>query len=336
MNSSESRRHVLADEQAAVWAARLDGGSLEAAERAKLEAWLSESSTHRAALSDYCQLSADLEEQLPQLVASGAVSLPAPSPSLRRRPKLLRVATLALAAAAVLSVGIWVALPSPQVQNVATAVAQRRVETLADGTRVELNAHTSLRFENSTSERRVRLGGGEALFSVAKDHSRPFIVETLSGSIRVTGTVFNIRNEPAATHLQVTVLEGSVYVRPSALGDSGSAKAFSLTPGEQLTAGLSGVEVHALTRGAIDDVVAWREGAVVFKGVPLHEVAARFAHYHGRRIFVHPSVANESVGGRFGLDDFGALIAALEVALPVKVAYDVSGAVTIHPRGGVH
>lgn len=335
MNSRESRWHALVDEQAAGWAARLDGGRLEAAERAELDVWLSESPTHRAALSDYCQLSADLEAPLTELVASGAVSLPSACQRVRRRG-FPRVATLALAAAALISMGVWVALPSPHVQNIATAVAQRRAETLADGTRVELNAHTSLRFENSKSERRVRLGGGEALFSVAKDHSRPFIVETPSGSVRVTGTVFNIRNEPAATHLEVTVLEGSVHVRPSALGDSANAGAFSLAAGEQLTAGIRGVDVQTLSRGTIDDVVAWRDGAVVFKGVPLHEVVARFAHYHGRRIFVHPSVANESVGGRFGLDDFGAFIAALEVALPVKVAYDLSGAVTIHPRAGAH
>ena len=78
MNSSFSRHDPAVDEQAANWAARLDGDVLEADERAALDAWLAQEPSHRAALSGYCQLSADLEEQLPKLIASGAIRLPPP------------------------------------------------------------------------------------------------------------------------------------------------------------------------------------------------------------------------------------------------------------------
>src|SRR4051812_11975925 len=104
MNSSTSRYDRAIDEQAATWAARLDGDVLEASERAALDAWLAKSPAHRAALSQYCQLSADLEERLPKLVAAGAVAMPAP----KRKARILtfpRMSVLALAAAAAVVLG---------------------------------------------------------------------------------------------------------------------------------------------------------------------------------------------------------------------------------------
>ncbi len=333
MNASDAHPRSVVDEQAASWAARLDGGVLDTPERLALEVWLAEDPAHRAALSDYCQLSADLEERLPELVATGAFTLPPPFRGQRRWMSPYLVALTAAAAAAIVVVTSFTR-PAPEVQNVATAVAQRHALTLADGTRVELNAHTSLRFENSPDERRVRLGSGEALFSVAQDARRPFIVETPNGSVRVTGTVFNVRHEAAGTDFEVTVVEGSVQVRPNGSTETPGSGLYSLGKDEQLTAGPGGVAVRMLTRDAVENTLAWREGAVVFDGVPLHLVAARFGRYHGRRISVSPAVANESVGGRLGLDDFAAFLAALELALPVKVSYDLNGAVSIAPRTG--
>lgn len=335
MNSSSSRPDSAVDEQAAYWAARLDGGVLEASERAALDAWLEKSPAHRAALSDYCQFSADLEEQLPVLVSTGAVKMPATSRPSRRWFTFPRFASMTLAAAAAVAVATWVARPTSQIENIANAVAQRSSHTLADGTRIELNGHTSLRFENTKTERRVRLAGGEALFLVAKDHTRPFIVETPSGSVRVTGTTFNVRNDTAAaTSLEVTVVEGSVDVRPIDGPTSQSEAPYSLTAGHQLSAGAKGVNVRQLTPDAVTDALAWREGRVVCVDTPLHEVVARFARYHGRRIVVDPKVANEPVGGIHGLDDFDAFANALELALPVTVTRDMSGVVSIVPRPG--
>src|SRR5688572_32627171 len=98
------------------------------------------------------------------------------------------------------------------------ASAERGSRTLADGTRVELNANTSLRFENTRTQRLVQLASGEAHFIVTKDESRPFIVQTPAGSVRVTGTTFNVRSDPARNTFEVTVVEGSVQVRTGATG----------------------------------------------------------------------------------------------------------------------
>ncbi|MBL9212947.1 MAG: FecR domain-containing protein, partial [Opitutaceae bacterium] len=206
-----------AAEEAALWAARLDGDSLDDARRAELDAWLARDPRHRALLSGYCQFSADLEAQLPALVGEGRVTMPSLPVPTRRRPGPLWWSGLGLAAAAAVALAVWIAQPAAEVQNLATAVAQRGTHVLADGTRVELNARTSLRFEHTSTARHVQLGDGEALFTVAKDATRPFTVTTPAGTVRVTGTTFSVRNDPAAAvALEVLVVEGSVQVRPSA------------------------------------------------------------------------------------------------------------------------
>ena len=223
--------------------------------------------------------------------------------------------------------------PGQSVENFATAVAQRQTHTLADGTRVELNARTSLRFEQTATERRVRLAGGEALFAVAKNPAKPFIVETPAGSVRVTGTTFSVRNDTAGTvSLEVLVVEGSVQVRPSDPAGKHTGEPYSLKAGDRLSAGTRGIEVIPLTSGVIENALAWREGRAVFAGVPLSEAIACFARYHGRRIEVSPTIAGLSVGGSYGLEDFPAFASALETAFPVKVTEDLSGAIAINPR----
>ncbi|HEY1109930.1 MAG TPA: FecR domain-containing protein [Opitutaceae bacterium] len=333
MNSSPFRHDPLIDERAAYWAARLDGGDvLEARERAELDAWLAESPAHRAALSDYCQFSADLEEQLPALVEAGAVAMPEAPRKSRSWFSLPVFSGLAVAAAAALAVVVYMQRPEPvRVQNVVTAIAQRSTQVLADGTRVELNARTSLRFENGEKERRVRLADGEALFAVAKDPSRPFLIETNYGSVRVTGTTFNVRNglPGSATSLEVTVVEGSVQVRPGR-----GTEVYALKANDQLLAGSSGVHTQNLTAGTLANALAWREGNIVFTGTSLQEAAAHFARYHGRRVVVDPAIAAAPVGGLHRIDDFdGWFFEQLPGIMEVNVTKDAAtGTVTLTKR----
>lgn len=332
MNSSPFRHDPLIDERAAHWAARLDGGDvLEARERAELDAWLAESPAHRAALSDYCQFSADLEEQLPTLVETGAVHMPESPRKSRTWFALPALSGLVVAAAAAFAVVMYMQRPEPvRVQNVVTAIAQRSTQVLADGTRVELNARTSLRFENGEKERRVRLADGEALFAVAKDPSRPFIIETDHGSVRVTGTTFNVRNglPGSATTLEVTVVEGSVQVRPGH-----GTEVYALKANDQLLAGSNGVHTQHLDAGALANALAWREGNIVFTGTSLQEAAAHFARYHGRRVVVDPAIAAEPVGGLHRIDDFDGFFEQLTGIMEVKVTKDAAtGTVTLTKR----
>lgn len=305
------------DEQAALWAARLEGSSLSAANRDALGAWLSEHPDNRPLLTQYCQFSADLEQQLPALLATGAITMPSENTRTNRR-RVIWVATTALAAAIAVLV-IWLGSPSRHYERIATAAGQRQSVTLADGTRVELNARTNLVVEHGRTERRVRLADGEAYFVVSKDKTRPFIVDTPSGSVQVTGTTFDVRNEVSG--LDVTVVEGSVKVRPAGSTGASAGTPILLTAGNRLSRGM----VQTLSRSALDDMLAWRQGQIVFDGVPLRDALAEFAHYHGCVITVSAAAANLNVGSRYSLDDLDGFFEAIEQSFHVTVSHDPGG-----------
>ena len=326
MNSSHSSPSQ-AEEQAALWAARLDGSILSAANRTNLNTWLDADPAHRLLLTSYCQFSADLEQQLPLLAGIGDELAEQRTATKTARP-LPRLrwplwAGASLTAAAAVAVVLWLGQPQNQFRRLATTVAQRQEITLADGTHAELNAQTALVVELKADERRVRLASGEAFFHVSKDPARPFFVETPNGSVRVTGTQFNVRTDPLAG-LEVTVLEGSVQVRPG----EGTAP-LALTAGDQLTGDRQHVAVQTLSAGALNDALAWRRGEIVFNGTPLRDALARFARYHGRNLGVSDSAALQRVGGRYSIDDLNGFLTAIEEVLPVTVVRNLDGSVQV-------
>lgn len=316
-----------AEEQASLWAARLDGSPLTAADRTALDTWLASDPAHRALLSSYCQFSADLEQQLPllagirdELAEAQTVAKTDRSPLWLSRPLW---AGAALTAAAVLAaVFLWPVRPQNQFQNLTTPVAQRQSVTLADGTRVELNAQTALVVELGVEARRVRLAGGEAFFQVSKDPARPFFVETPSGSVRVTGTQFNVRTDSPAA-LEVTVLEGSVQVRP------GGAAPRALTAGDRLVRSADQVDVTPLSAGELNAALAWRQGLTVFAGTPLREALGRFARYHGRNLVATDAAATHRVGGTHRLDDLDGFLASLEDTMSMHVTRGLDGSIQV-------
>lgn len=324
MSLFESKSKAAADETAALWAAKLDGGSLTRSERNNLDAWLARDPSHRVLLSRYCQFSTDLEQQLPVLVAAGAVALPATKSRPPRRRALWIASTLAAAAALVLCV--WTVRPSAQSETVATSFAQRRLLRLADGSRIELNARTSMLVELRNNERHVRMADGQAFFTVAKDPSRPFIVETPAGTVRVTGTVFDVQAD-AASDLTVTLVDGTVQVSPG-----NSLAPVTLKPHEQLTVSGTALQVSTLDDAAIENALAWREGCVVFDGTPLSTVLAKFARHHGRSITAKEAAAQLRLTGRYNIDNLESFLSDLEAVLPVRVSHDSSGAIVIAPR----
>jgi len=334
MNHSASVPSRSSEDQAALWAARLDGSVLSADDRIALDRWLASDPAHRALLSGYCQFSADLEQQLPLLagIRDEVEEARTAATSIRSLPWLSRPlwAGVALAAAAaVAAVFFWPAGSQNQFQNLATPVAQRQAVTLVDGTRVELNAQTALVVELDDTARRVRLAGGEAFFHVSKDSNRPFFVETPAGSVRVTGTQFNVRTESPAT-LEVIVLEGSVQVR------AGDTAARPLQAGDRLAVTSAGVDLAALSAGQISEALAWRQGRIVFTGTPLREALSRYARYHGRDLAASETAAAKRVGGTYSLDDLDGFLAAIEEPLRVRVTRGLDGAIRVEATDSVN
>ena len=300
------------EEEASLWAARIDGGNLSERNRAELSAWLAAGARRRRVLECYCELSAQLDAQL----GPGG----APVPARAHRRWRMAVGVLAAAAAIVVCVAVLAGRP----RELATKTAERQAIALDDGSRVELNAQTSLAVNFRRGERRVRLVRGEAWFSVAKMPARPFVVETPAGVVRVTGTEFNVR-AAQSEQVEVTVLAGTVHVR--AAGAEATDEA--VTPGRQAVMGGGQVAVRSLVGGAAQDAVAWRQGQTVFDNTPLGDAIERFAAYHARTIAVDPAVADLRLGGRFSLGDLDGLLESVESVLPVHVLRGPDGQVRI-------
>lgn len=139
---------------------------------------------------------------------------------------------------------------------------------LSDGTKVWLNATSSLRFPVAfaAGERKITLSG-EAYFEVAHDAKRPFIITTAREQVKVLGTHFNInsyRNEPSSI---TTLVEGRVEVTST---DNKAAKgAHILEPGQEATASNQGI---AVSRADLEKAMAWKNGYFIFHNENLETI----------------------------------------------------------------
>jgi transmembrane sensor len=129
--------------------------------------------------------------------------------------------------------------------NYETGIGEQRFVKLVDGSTMELNSRSRVRIRYSSLERDVDLIEGQALFHVAKDSARPFIVHSGSILVRAVGTQFDVYRKSSGT--TITVVEGLVAVLSPILkvehegGESGSA-----TPPEaSIRARMKGAESRA-------------------------------------------------------------------------------------------
>ncbi len=166
------------------------------------------------------------------------------------------------------------------------------------------------------------------MFRVTHDAARPFFVETATGTVRVTGTVFNVRTTSSGV-LEVTVLEGHVAVQPQARDQAAAVEPRALMAGDQLVFEATSAALHMNRPASVEDTVAWRDGKVIFAGTPLGEALERFASYHGASITVAPEAAVLPLGGRYTLDDLDRFLASVEQALPVRVLRRGEGSLRI-------
>jgi transmembrane sensor len=207
-----------------------------------------------------------------------------------------------------------------------TQTGEQRSLTLADGSTVDLNVRSKIRVRYSDHERRVELVKGQALFRVARNPARPFIVETDGTEVRAVGTQFDVYRKASGT--VVTVLEGKVAVGRVSADDGERMQATASAPpeergtheillaaGEQLTvqAAIADKGVIAAPRPAdIEAATAWTQKRLVFEDTPLIDVAEEFNRYNVRRLVIaDESLGKIGVSGLYSSTDPSALIAFL-------------------------
>ncbi len=186
-----------------------------------------------------------------------------------------------------------------------TAPGEERQLVLADGSTIKMNSRSRLRVHFEPTERSIDLLEGQALFHVAKDASRPFIVASGTTRVRAVGTEFDVDRRLEATI--VTVLEGHIAVTSSdydtpamssqpqsdqqirALDGAASTaqNLVYLSAGEQVTV------THAAPpkpeRANLSAATAWTQHQLLLESVPLTEVAEEFNRYSRRELVVEDS-----------------------------------------------
>lgn len=161
---------------------------------------------------------------------------------------------------------------------------------LPDGSRVWLNASSSIRFPSTfpASGRRVEITG-EAYFDVAKDPARPFTVRFNGSEVRVLGTRFNVMAYPDEGVSKTTLVEGSVSIR------NRNAQAM-LRPGQQ-AALMPGGTIETAFR-PVEEAVAWKDGMFYFKNAGVKDVMRQLARWYDVEVSYRGEVPVKRFTGR--------------------------------------
>src|SRR5579863_7096281 len=195
------------DAEAAGWAARIDRGPLEPGKSLAFQAWMQADMRSAGAYARIRALALTSERGR----ALGPDFDPAdfgPAPFWGRRT-VLKMGGAIAASALVAMGGTWVVLRHRG--RFSTGKGETKVVALKDGSVVTLNTASEIQVDYSAMLRAVELIRGEALFDVAKNKARPFVVSAGDTDVRAVGTSFTVRRLDAAP-VEVLVREGVVEV----------------------------------------------------------------------------------------------------------------------------
>lgn len=206
-----------------------------------------------------------------------------------------------------------------QVTEVATSIGVQREVKLADGSMITLAGGSHLRAHLTATERQITLAAGEAYFHVAKDKSRPFVVQAFDAKVTAIGTAFNVRAE---NHMvRVAVTEGIVEVaRPTVTADTRAGdEKVHLTAGRELTwqAGHAAPVVALVNRTR---ATSWLSGTLEFSDEPLSSVVTAINRYspHPLRI-LEPAVGEYRFTGTVEVTRIDEWLTGLPNVFPVVV-----------------
>lgn len=189
--------------------------------------------------------------------------------------------------------------------------------TLADGTRVWLNAASTLKYPSqfADDERVVELKG-EAYFDVAKSPTRPFRVISKDQTVEVLGTQFNVTAYEDEHDVKTTLVEGAVRVVPG----SAQQSPIMLSPGQQ-----SSLADEKIT---IDDIdtspyVAWKLDMFYFKQTPFVEMMRQIERWYDVEVEYSGRIPQETFSGRMSRNV--SLMTVLDLLKVSEIHYQIKG-----------
>ncbi|WP_394328005.1 FecR family protein [Ectopseudomonas composti] len=292
-------------EAAAEWAVLLADDALDDGQRQALQQWLQADARHAEALA-FAQRTWAALGGLPADKPSRRRAVPV-APYLARHPRrhvqLRRWGAAACLALLLGGLGLNQSerLLLPLLADHRTASGDVRSLTLADGSEVTLDSASAIRLDYSAGKRRIELLAGAAIFQVAPQADRPFVVEAAGGSTQALGTRFVVQREAGAGAL-VGVLEHAVQVKAA-------DQQRRLQEGDSLRYDAAGLHDAVLD---LQRVTSWQRGLLVFDRQSLGQVIEQLNRYRSGYILVgSEAIAQREVSGVFRLDALDDALATL-------------------------
>lgn len=285
------------DEQAAKWAAKRDAG-LTPAQAEEFEQWLKADKRHLGAYAraEGALIRVERTQGWARDVSSTLVPVKVPVWN-RRRLMLAGSAAAGFAAAGIFAARWW---ESSRQETYVTDRGEIRQILLADGSVIKLNTNSKVAVQYTAKVRKIHLLEGEALFDVAKNKERPFLVLAKGTLVRAVGTSFTV-SVLAKKPVRVVVKEGVVEFRRT---DGVSSKPVRVSANNQAVAPQAGaISATPIAEAKLDRSLAWQYGRIAFNDETLRDAASEYARYSDIQITVDPAVANMTITGSFVSND---------------------------------
>ena len=310
------------DAQAARWAVRAAADDLSPEEQRALDEWTRADPRH---------LGAYIAARAQWLDLDRLAALHGPAEATRitsvSRRHLLAACTAALALTG--GTFAWLRYQAGVTRYVSGIGEVRRI-SLEDGSTLLLNTNTEVEVSLGKRQRKVYLVRGEALFEVAPDKTRPFVVIANDTAVRAVGTAFAVRLE--SNRVDVTVTEGVVEVASSNQIPASDAtespvlmhrlQHVSATERVVITAAHA-PQISTLAPAEADRQLAWREGMVSFDGESLGAAVAEINRHNRRQIVVSdPQLVDKPIVGVFRATDPVGFSAAVADILKATASTD--------------
>ena len=347
--SSDTEIDALLSEQAAGWFVRLVANDLSLRERREYLAWLKASDRHVEALLDIYRYhgygrkaklnmrsspDSDPGGNVIPFTPRGMTTVHHDRELRRRRKRALRFAA-ALACVAFTFVTALTVKAFYFDKRITTAVGKWDQKMLSDGTVLRIGPNTQLRWSFDDGQRVIVLSRGEAVFEVAKDPSRPFIVTTHIGDVRAVGTEFGVSLMNASTAV-VTVAHGKVAVSKPNNGrlvvEDKSAAVAELVADQQIVMSAAGAQ--SVKQVDASRELQWATGYYEFRGETVGQAIEEF----NRRNRLQVRMADPAIGGismpftTVKLDDPETFAVMLAARPDVQVAYENADIIRLLPE----
>lgn len=156
--------------------------------------------------------------------------------------------------------------------EVVSPIGSRTIVELSDGTVVDLNYGSSLKYPATfTGDKREITLSGEGFFDVAHNPDNPFVVKTEKLNITALGTAFNVHAYHGDNVVATTLVKGKVLIE-KVLPDNSTQKIGTMVPGQHVKYYTDSGKIIS-SKGKTNKYIDWKEGKLVFDNEPILEVA---------------------------------------------------------------